>query len=177
MNRWLSCLFLCGCSSTLAATSDGFAFDIKGASLKELMSLKISSLSKKRDSFNKAPAAVYVLTQDEIQRLGVPHIAEALRYVPGVEVARREANKGSVSIRGFNARTANKLLVMIDCRSVYNPLIWQINTFMRFVDELNALGVDRYCVFDVTANWQPSPAWEVDSDLPSILRGGPTRWH
>ena len=98
------------------------ALDIKGTSLAELMTLKITSLSRKSESLNRAPAAVYVITQDEIRRMGVTHIAEALRYVPGVEVARMEADKWAISIRGFNSRTANKLLVMIDGRSIYSPL-------------------------------------------------------
>lgn len=106
----------------LAAAPTSFAIDIKGISLQELMQLKITSLSRKSEYASRSAASVYVLTQDEIHRMGVTHIAEALRYIPGVEVARLTANKWSVSIRGFNARTANKLLVMIDGRSIYSPL-------------------------------------------------------
>jgi iron complex outermembrane receptor protein len=113
----------CTSLSCLAATEHSqLAIDIKGTSLAELMNLKITSLSRKSEALNKAPAAVYVLTQDKIRRMGVTHIAEALRYVPGVEVVRLEANKWAISIRGFNSRTANKLLVMIDGRSIYSPL-------------------------------------------------------
>ena len=113
----------CTSLSCLAATEHSqLAIDIKGTSLAELMNLKITSLSRKSEALNKAPAAVYVITQDEIRRMGVTHIAEALRYVPGVEVVRQEANKWAISIRGFNSRTANKLLVMIDGRSIYSPL-------------------------------------------------------
>lgn len=108
--------------SCLAAESPELAIDIKGTSLAELMNLKITSLSRKSEALSKAPAAVYVLTQDEIRRMGVTHIAEALRYVPGVEVARLQANQWAISIRGFNSRAANKLLVMIDGRSIYSPL-------------------------------------------------------
>jgi len=115
--------------SCLASESSVLAIDIKGTSLTELMNLKITSLSRKSEPLNKAPAAVYVLTNDEIRRLGVTHIAEALRYVPGVEVARIEASKWAISIRGFNGRTANKLLVMIDGRSIYSPffsgVLWE----------------------------------------------------
>ncbi|MFT4995468.1 MAG: iron complex outermembrane receptor protein, partial [Paraglaciecola sp.] len=109
------------CASVSAQTSD-LTFDITGTSLMELMNLKITSLSKKQQSLNKAAAAVYVLSHDEIQRLGVTLIADALRYVPGVEVARIDASRWSISLRGFNGRAANKLLVMIDGRSVYSPL-------------------------------------------------------
>ena len=120
----------CTSLSCLAATEHSpLAIDIKGTSLVELMNLNITSLSRKSQALNKAPAAVYVLTQDEIRRMGVTHIAEALRYVPGVEVVRQEANKWAISIRGFNGRAANKLLVMIDGRSIYSPffsgVLWE----------------------------------------------------
>lgn len=105
-----------------AKDNRSFALDIKGTSLQQLMSIKITSLSKKQESLNRAAAAVFVITSDEIKRMGVTHIAEALRYVPGVEVARLEANKWSISIRGFNERAANKLLVLIDGRSLYSTL-------------------------------------------------------
>lgn len=115
--------------SCLATESSKLAIDIKGTSLAELMNLKITSLSRKSQALDKAPAAVYVLTQDEIRRMGVTHIAEALRYVPGVEVVRQEANKWAISIRGFNSRSSNKLLVMIDGRSIYSPffsgVLWE----------------------------------------------------
>src|SRR5690606_1456104 len=115
-------MFAIGFSCAAHAAQPELALDIKGTSLAELMSLKITSLSRKSEPLNRAPAAVYVITQDEIRRMGVTHIAEALRYAPGVEVARLEANLWAISIRGFNSRSANKLLVMIDGRSVYSPL-------------------------------------------------------
>lgn len=96
--------------------------DIRATSLAQLRSLKITSLSRKQEPVSKAASSVYVLTRDAIQRMGVTHIPEALRYVPGVEVARINATQWAVSIRGFNSRTANKLLVMIDGRSIYSPL-------------------------------------------------------
>src|SRR5690606_41709183 len=98
------------------------ALDIKGTSLTELMDLEVTSLSRKPEALNKVPAAVHVITSEQIQRLGVTHIAEVLRYAPGVEVARLAANRWAISIRGFNSGNANKLLVMIDGRSIYTPL-------------------------------------------------------
>jgi iron complex outermembrane receptor protein len=107
--------------SALAKTGD-LAIDITGTSLSQLFNLKITSLSKKTQGLHKAAAAVYVLTNDEIDRLGVTTIADALRYVPGVEVAKIDASRWAISIRGFNNRAANKLLVMIDGKSIYSPL-------------------------------------------------------
>jgi iron complex outermembrane recepter protein len=107
---------------SMASQASDMALDITGTNVFQLMNLKITSLSKKQQSLNKAPAAVYVLSHDEIERLGVSRIADALRYVPGVEVARIDASRWAISMRGFNGRAANKLLVMIDGRSVYSPL-------------------------------------------------------
>jgi iron complex outermembrane receptor protein len=87
----------------------------------ELMQLKITSVSKKSEKLSEAAAAVYVVTEDEIRRSGATNIPEALRLVPGVDVAQIDPNKWAVSIRGFNGRFANKLLVLIDGRSVYTP--------------------------------------------------------
>ncbi|TWX72608.1 TonB-dependent receptor plug domain-containing protein [Colwellia sp. C1TZA3] len=109
-------------SANALAKANNSAIDITGTSLSELFNLKITSLSKKKQALNKAAAAVYVLTHDEIDRLGVTTIADALRYVPGVEVANIDASRWAISIRGFNGLAANKLLVMIDGRSIYSPL-------------------------------------------------------
>lgn len=130
MKRWISWIVVLSFgSSAFDVHAYKPSIDIKGTSLVELMNLKITSLSRKSEPLDKAPAAVYVLTNDEIRRLGVTHIAEALRYVPGVEVVRQEANKWAISIRGFNSRSANKLLVMIDGRSIYSPffsgVLWE----------------------------------------------------
>ncbi|WP_431686060.1 TonB-dependent receptor plug domain-containing protein [Hahella sp. NBU794] len=117
---WLMALF----STTVSASRDDLVLDIKGASLEQLMGLKISTLSRKQELLARAPAAVYVITRDDIRRMGVTHIAEALRYVPGLEVNRFEGGKWSVSARGFSSATtnANKMLVLIDGRSIYSML-------------------------------------------------------
>ncbi len=91
-------------------------------SLEELMNLKITSVSKKPETISEAAAAIFVITQEDLRRSGVTTIPEALRMVPGVQVARIDANKWAVTVRGFNDRFANKLLVLIDGRVVYTPL-------------------------------------------------------
>ena len=91
-------------------------------SLEELGLIQITSVSKQAEPLLNAPAAVYVITRDDILRSGVTSIPEALRLAPGVEVARRSAHAWSISIRGFNSDLANKLLVLVDGRSVYSPL-------------------------------------------------------
>ncbi|NQW08727.1 MAG: TonB-dependent receptor [Alphaproteobacteria bacterium] len=105
--------------SPAAATSDN---PITAMSLEYLMNVEVTTVSKHPEQLRDAAAAVYVLSREEIQRSGVSTIPEALRLVPGVNVARINANTWAISVRGFNGRFANKLLVMIDGRSVYTSL-------------------------------------------------------
>lgn len=99
----------------------GVETDLTDIPLESLMELKVTSVSKKSQSLTNAAAAVFVITQDEIKRSGVTTITDALRMVPGVQVARIDSNKWAVSSRGFNGRFANKLLVLMDGRSLYTP--------------------------------------------------------
>jgi len=91
-------------------------------SLESLMELEVTSVSKRSQKVSDAPAAVFVITQDDIRRSGATSVPEVLRLAPGVEVARVDNLTWAVSARGFNGRFANKLLVLIDGRSVYSPL-------------------------------------------------------
>jgi len=80
------------------------AHDLAEASLEDLMNIQITSVSKKEQSFVKAGTAIYVITQDDIRRSGATNIPDLLRMVPGVDVARINANTWAISIRGFNYR-------------------------------------------------------------------------
>ncbi len=113
-------------------------------SLQELMSIEISSVSKKEQMLSDAPAAIFVITQEDIRRSGATSIPEALRMVPGVEVARIDANKWAITARGFNGIFANKLLVLIDGRSVYSPLFsgvfWSAqDTLLEDIDRIEVI--------------------------------------
>jgi iron complex outermembrane recepter protein len=88
----------------------------------QLLSAQVLSVSKHLESVAEAPAAIYLVTNEDIQRSGVTTVPDALRIVPGVDVARNDSNTWAVSIRGFNSSLANKLLVMIDGRTIYNPV-------------------------------------------------------
>jgi iron complex outermembrane receptor protein len=90
--------------------------DLTDLSLEDLMDVRVTSTSRRPQSVAESAAAVFVITQEDIRRSGVTSIPEALRMVPGVQVARIDANKWAISARGFNGRFANKLLVMIDGR-------------------------------------------------------------
>jgi iron complex outermembrane receptor protein len=87
--------------------------------VEDLLNVEVISVAKKAKSLNDSPAAIFVISQDDIRRIGATSIPEALRLAPGLDVARIDANKWAVSARGFNGRFANKLLVLIDGRSVY----------------------------------------------------------
>src|SRR5712664_269898 len=88
-------------------------------SIEDLMNVEVTSASKKQQRISQTAAAVYVITQEDIRRSGATSLAEALRMVPGVDVARLSASQWAVSARGFNGRFSGKLLVLIDGRSVY----------------------------------------------------------
>ena len=104
------------------------------ASLEDLLAMTVTTVSRVPEELRKAPAAVYVITSEDIRRSGVTSVPEALRLAPGVNVAKVNANRWAVSIRGFNARAADKLLVLLDGRSIYNPLfsgtLWETRDVM-----------------------------------------------
>lgn len=96
--------------------------DFTKLSLEELMDVEVISVSKRPQRVADAAAAIFVITPEDIRRSGANSVPELLRMVPGVEVARIDATKWAVSIRGFNDRFASKVLVLVDGRSVYNVL-------------------------------------------------------
>ena len=91
-------------------------------SLEDLVNVTVTSVSKKEEKLNDAAAAIFVLTNDDLRRSGATTVADALRLVPGLQVASIDSSTWAVSARGFNSGFANKLLVMIDGRTVYSPL-------------------------------------------------------
>jgi iron complex outermembrane receptor protein len=108
--------------------------DVTSLSVEDLMTLQVTSVSKRTQKLGDAAAAVFVITQDDIRRSGAANIPEALRMVPGIQVARIDENKWAIGSRGFNGRFDNKLLVLIDGRSVYTPLFsgvyWNVQDVM-----------------------------------------------
>ncbi len=112
----------------------GFTMDLTELSLEELMNLTITSVSRKEQKLFEAASAIHVITREDIRRSGATSIPEALRMVPGIQVAQIDASKWAISCRGFNNRFANKLLVLIDGRSVYTPLFsgvyWDVQDMM-----------------------------------------------
>ena len=95
--------------------------DLTQYSLEQLMNLPVTSVSAKEQKLLRTPAAVYVITAEDIRRSGATTIPELLRLAPGVTVEQIDANAWSIGIRGFADWYANKVLVLVDGRSVYNP--------------------------------------------------------
>lgn len=95
--------------------------DYTAKTLEDLMAIEVTSVSKKEERLFHTAAAVYVITQEDIRRSGMTSIPDLLRLVPGLNVARIDGTKWAISARGFNGRFADKLLVLIDGRSIYSP--------------------------------------------------------
>ena len=110
------------------------AVDLSRMSLEELSDIDVTSVSKRSEPLARAAAAIYVITSEEIRRSGATSLPEALRLAPNLEVARVDSSQYAISARGFNSTTANKLLVMIDGRTVYTPLysgvFWDVQDVM-----------------------------------------------
>jgi iron complex outermembrane receptor protein len=119
--------------------------DVTTMSVEDLMNMQVTSVSKRTQKLADAAAAIFVLTQEDIRRSGATSIPEALRLVPGLEVARIDENKWAIGSRGFNGRFDNKLLVLIDGRSVYTPLFsgvyWNIQDVM--LEDIDRIEVIR----------------------------------
>ncbi len=98
--------------------------DIADLSIEELGNIQITSVSKRAERLSDAPAAIFVITGEDIRRSGATRLSEALRLAPNLEVARINSSSYAISARGFNQSSgiANKLLVLIDGRTVYTPL-------------------------------------------------------
>lgn len=92
-----------------------------GMSLEELMNIEVTSVAKKPQQLKDIPSAVHVISADDIKRSGATSIPEALRLAPGVHVMQLSNNRWAVSIRGAAREYSNKLLVLVDGRSVYLP--------------------------------------------------------
>ena len=94
--------------------------DLADASLEQLMNIQVTSAGKKTQSLRTTAASVYVISAEDIRRSGMQSLPELLRLAPGVQVARLESGAWAIGVRGFSDQYADKLLVLVDGRSVYN---------------------------------------------------------
>ncbi len=112
---WLAIL----CLAVLPSWAQEKTDRLTDLSLEDLMNTKVTSVSKAEQKISRVAAAIYVITQESIRRSGATNIPDLLRMVPGLDVAQINSNTWAISARGFNGRFSNKMLVMVDGRSVY----------------------------------------------------------
>ncbi|GFO66468.1 TonB-dependent receptor [Geomonas limicola] len=192
--RWLAAATLlvlaCGCVEPPAlhaepaspAASDQEYLDL---GLEDLMNLTVTSVARKSQRLSDAAAAVFVITQEDIRRSGVTNIADALRMVPGLDVARIDANKWAVSSRGSNGRFASKMLVLFDGRTVYTPLFSGVfwdrqDTVLEDIERIEVIRGPGAALWGANAvngviNIITRPAWDSTGTLVSAGAGSSER--
>ena len=131
------------CGNVVKAEADP-GLDSFELRLQELLDVEVTSVSKQPQSLSKAPAAIYVISSDDIRRSGATSIPQALRDVPGLHVAQLDSQKWAIGSRGFNGRYNNKLLVMMDGRTLYSPefsgVYWEVqDTVMADIERIEAI--------------------------------------
>ncbi|MBN1845706.1 MAG: TonB-dependent receptor [Sedimentisphaerales bacterium] len=110
------------------------ASELLNLSLEDLMNIEVTSVAGVEQSWFTTPAAMYVITAEDIRRSGHRSIAELLRMVPGLAVSQMDSRHWAITVRGFNTIFANKLLVLIDGRIVYDPIfagtLWDLQDLL-----------------------------------------------
>ncbi len=103
-------------------TTHAYSKELVELSFEELGNIQVTSVSKRSESINDAAASIFVITNKDIQRSGASSLPEALRLAPNLQVAQDNARNYAITARGFGSVVSNKLLVLIDGRTVYSPL-------------------------------------------------------
>ena len=119
--------------------------DLKHLSFDELLDVQVTSVSRKQEQLRDAPAAIAVLTNEDIRRSGATTLPETLRGVPGLHVAQINSSEWAISARGFSSVNSEKLLVLTDSRSIYTPLysgvFWDVQDYL--LDDVDRIEVIR----------------------------------
>jgi iron complex outermembrane recepter protein len=129
---------------TIPARSQNIPKDLSDKSIEDLMNIDVTSVSKKDQKLSRTAAAIFVITQEDIRRSGATNIPDLLRMVPGLDVAVVNGSTWAISSRGFNDEFANKLLVLIDGRTVYSPLFsgvfWDVQQVpLEIIDRIEVI--------------------------------------
>ncbi|MEM6807705.1 MAG: TonB-dependent receptor [Pseudomonadota bacterium] len=134
-------LVLCATGSPAQAQND----DLFDMSLEELVNLSVTSVSRKSEPLADTTSAVFVITREDIERQGIRSIPDALRLAPGLSVLQIDANKWAIGARGESGRFANKLLVLMDGRTLYTPsfsgVFWDVRSTL--IEEIERIEVIR----------------------------------
>src|SRR5436190_532470 len=118
--------------------------ELKGKTIDELMNIDVTSVSRQPEKWFSAASAVQVITEEEIRRSGATSLPEALRLAPNLQVAQVASSSWAISSRGFNNGLANKLLVLMDGRTLYTPLFagvyWDVqDTLLEDIDRIEVV--------------------------------------
>jgi iron complex outermembrane receptor protein len=118
--------------------------ELKRMSVEELMDIEVTSVSKRPERLSETASAIQVITREDIRRSGATRLPEALRLASNLEVAQVDSRQWAISARGFNSTASNKLLVLIDGRTVYTPLFagvfWDVqDTLLEDIDRIEVV--------------------------------------
>jgi len=119
--RALTCELVLMVLPMLTAQAQNALPDLTALKIEDLMNVDVTSAGKKEQKLSQVPGALFVITTEDIRRSGTTNIPDLLRMVPGLEVAQINPSTWAISARGFNGEYSNKLLVLIDGRTVYTP--------------------------------------------------------
>lgn len=143
----------------------------------DLSNLTVTSVAKRSQRLKDTAAAVYVITQEELRRAGIYSIPDALRLVPGMQVAKTRSDRWAISSRGFTGELSNKLLVLIDGRAIYTPVFSGVywgdqSTTINDIDRIEVIrgpGASLYGANAVNGvvNVITKPAQETQGNLTS----------
>lgn len=130
-----SAVILYGYAATAAADNAASSIgELKQLNVEDLMNVQVTSVARHPERLIEAASAIQVITQEDIRRSGASSIPEALRLADNLQVAQKNSHDWAISSRGFNTALANKLLVMIDGRTVYTPLysgvFWDVQDYV-----------------------------------------------
>jgi iron complex outermembrane receptor protein len=134
-NWFASAMILYGYAATAAADNAASSIgELKQLNVEDLMNVQVTSVARHPERLIEAASAIQVITQEDIRRSGATSIPEALRLADNLQVAQKNSHDWAISSRGFNTALANKLLVMIDGRTVYTPLysgvFWDVQDYV-----------------------------------------------
>ncbi|HYE08089.1 MAG TPA: TonB-dependent receptor [Planctomycetota bacterium] len=140
--RWRSAILLAIAGAVAAEDTEGIVY--KRLTLQDLMDIEVMSVSREEEPLLQAASSIQVVTGEDIERSGATTLAQALRQAPNLQVAQIDSRAWAVSARGFNSSTSNKLLVMVDGRTIYTPLFagvfWdQQGVFLPDVDRIEVI--------------------------------------
>lgn len=143
--RCLACMLACwGVHAQASVQADTSTVQLKQLSIEELMSIEVTSVSKRPERLSETASAIQVIAADDIRRAGASSLPEALRLATNLEVAQVDSRRWAISARGLNTDTANQLLVMIDGRSLYTPRVagvfWEVqDTLMEDIERIEVI--------------------------------------